>query len=135
MITCIALNSDSIVKASVVARSTPARVMVRKVAKPAMIVIEGLIVLVSDWRRADFLRFFTSSFLRFSILCVNGCSQAYILISLMELMISLIMVTLLSVIVTTFKRSEAERDAMTPCEKECKLYSSVKCECQLTMIG
>ena len=123
MITCIALNSDSIVKASVVARSTPARVMVRKVAKPAMIVIEGLIVLVSDWRRADFLRFFTSSFLRLSILCVNGCSQAYILISLMELMISLIMVTLLSVIVTTFNRSTLERDAMTPCEKESKLYS------------
>ena len=55
-LTCIALNMERMVKASVVKRGTPARVMVRKVANPATIVIEGLIVFDSDINSAAYFR-------------------------------------------------------------------------------
>ena len=45
---------------------------------------------------------------------MKGISQAYILISLMELMISPIIVTLLSVMVTTLSLSLAVAEAITP---------------------
>ena len=45
---------------------------------------------------------------------MKGISQAYILINLMELMISPIMVTLLSVMVTTLSLSWAVARAITP---------------------
>ena len=45
---------------------------------------------------------------------IKGISQAYILINLMELMISPIMVTRLSVTVTTLSLSLAVAEAITP---------------------
>ena len=88
--------------------------MVRKVAKPATMVMDGEIVELSDCIRADFRSSLISFFLTSSTLCMKGISQAYILISLMELMISPIMVTLLSVRVTTLRRRMAVRAAMAP---------------------
>ena len=45
---------------------------------------------------------------------MKGISQAYILINLMELIISPIIVTLLSVMVTTLSLSLAVAEAITP---------------------
>ena len=65
---CIALKMERMVKASAERRSTPARVMVIKVAKPATMVMEGPTVEVMDCSRADFLSSLISSFLSLSTL-------------------------------------------------------------------
>ena len=65
---CIALKIERMVKASAERRSTPDRVIVIKVAKPATMVIEGLTVVVMAVSRADFLSSLISSFLSFSTL-------------------------------------------------------------------
>ena len=51
---CIALKMERMVKASAERRSTPARVMVIKVAKPATMVMEGDTVVLTDCKSADF---------------------------------------------------------------------------------
>ena len=65
---CMALKMERMVKASEVASSTPARVIVMKVAKPATMVMEGLTVVVMADSRADILSALISSFLSFSTL-------------------------------------------------------------------
>ena len=51
---CMALKMERMVKASDVSSSTPARVIVMKVAKPATMVMEGDTVELTDCNMADF---------------------------------------------------------------------------------
>ena len=66
---CMALKMERMVKASEVASSTPARVIVMKVAKPATMVIEGDTVVLTDCNKADFRSSLISRFRSASTLC------------------------------------------------------------------
>ena len=72
---CMALKMERMVKASVVASSTPARVIVTKVAKPATMVMEGDTVVLTDCNRADFRSSLISCFRSASTLCTKRLVQ------------------------------------------------------------
>ena len=69
---CMALKMERMVKASEVASSTPARVIVMKVAKPATMVMEGDTVVLTDCNRADFRSSLISFFRSSSTLCTKS---------------------------------------------------------------
>ena len=95
-------NTDITVKAWVVLSSTPARVITIVVPNPARMEIEGDTVSVQDINIDGLNSSLISLLLISRILERKDSSQAYILISLMESMISFMLVTLLSVMLTTF---------------------------------
>ena len=72
---CMALKMERMVKASEVANSTPARVIVMKVAKPATMVIEGETVVLTDCNSADFRSSLISCFRSASTLCTKRLVQ------------------------------------------------------------
>ena len=86
----------------------------KNVTTAAIMVMVGVTENEMDWRKADLLNNFNSSFRTDSILSKNGFSQAYILTSRMEFINSFINATLLSVTGAIFPRMILVKNAIVP---------------------